>query len=213
MTLEFGDVDFSEYNALVFPVDTLVTPIMSYDKVEIAGRNGELYFSNDRYKNVPLEYTVIIMNDFDNVYDELRAKIADQVGYQKLVDSTRQGEYRLGYLNKDINPVTINNRKHGKFLLSLSAKPQRFLEIGDEWVSIADVSSITITNPTMYTAHPVLRIYGAGTVSCGGGIVTVSANSYGYIDVDCETMNADYDGVNANEYVSFDKKGNSNCSR
>jgi phage-related protein len=55
----------------------------------------------------------------------------------------------------------------GRITISFDCKPQRFLKSGDETITIEE--GITLRNPTIYKANPIITVYGTVT----GGIAEV----------------------------------------
>ena len=60
-----------------------------------------------------------------------------------------------------------------------------------------------LVNSTLFSARPLIRVYGYGTVTVGDMTVTVAQSSYAYIDIDSEMMDCYHEDDNANGYVSF----------
>jgi phage-related protein len=71
--------------------------------------------------------------------------------------------------------------------IKFNCKPQTFLRSGDQKLTFTGTG--TIFNPTMFTAKPLLRIFGKGTVDIGDESITVLSND-SYTDVDCESEEA-----------------------
>lgn len=69
-------------------------------------------------------------------------------------------------------------------------------------VSVTVTDAMTIENPTLFDAKPLLRVYGAGTLTLGGQTITISTADV-YTDIDCEMMDCFKDTVSKNGNVSF----------
>ena len=80
-----------------------------------------------------------------------------------------------------------------------NVKPQRFLSSGDTVITFT--ANDWITNPTLFDAKPLLRIYGTGGVRIGDNTISLSANDE-YTDVDCDIMYAYKGSTSKNQYVS-----------
>ena len=73
-------------------------------------------------------------------------------------------------------------------------------DVGQVTVTVTD--AMTIENPTLFDAKPLLRVYGAGTLTLGGQTITISTADV-YTDIDCEMMDCFKDTVSKNGNVSF----------
>ena len=73
-------------------------------------------------------------------------------------------------------------------------------DVGQVTVTVTD--AMTIENPTLFDAKPLLRVYGAGTLTLGGQTITISTADV-YTDIDCELMDCFKDTVSKNGNVSF----------
>ena len=79
--------------------------------------------------------------------------------------------------------------------LTFDCMPQRWLLSGDAQQTFT--SNGTIYNPTLYTAKPLIRAYGTGSMTINGTTVQItSANQY--TDIDCELMDAFKGSTNCN---------------
>lgn len=199
--LQIGNIDFEDYMAYVVPSNIFSRPKRDVEVVTVPGRNGDLVYDNKRYNNQSITYNVIIMDDFADNFDNLSNDVMALVGYQRIYDTAHPNEYRIGYVEEDLNPITLPYFKTGKCELIMNCKPQRYLLSGETEVEYTGDG--TITNPTNFDANPVIRVYGYGTLGIGATSIIVSQNSFPYIDIDSETQDAEYQGANANEYVQF----------
>ena len=73
-------------------------------------------------------------------------------------------------------------------------------DVGQVTVTVTD--AMTIENPTLFDAKPLLRVYGAGTLTLGGQTITISTADV-YTDIDCEMMDCFKYTVSKNGNVSF----------
>lgn len=198
MNLNVGDINFADYDCYVFPSGTFAASARQYDKVSVPGRSGDLLIDKKVYPNRQITYTVIFMKNFMQNFFMLRDALTSQVGYQRIVDSINPEYYRMGYLEEDIIPTTNVMHTSGKAQLTFSVKPQRYLFEGDE-----EVTATSIYNATNNESFPIICVSGYGTIGVGEYHVEILENSFGRIEIDCETMNAIGDGADANSYISF----------
>ena len=129
----------------------------------------------------------------------LREYLCSVKGYARLEDSYHPDEFRLASF---ADGITVDTSGHynvqGRFDISFNCKPQRFLKSGEDEVIYTEDG--TITNPTSFTAKPLIRIYGAGTVGIGDVDVTFDGST-AYVDLDCEMQDAYYWPTNKNSSI------------
>lgn len=106
------------------------TPEKDVTTFEVPGRSGDLIVDYGSYKNVELTVEIAIdgaavNSDFITLYDALRAAIMVQSGYQRLEDSLYPNEYRMARAVSV--EVGKNDTKNGTAIITLDAKPQRYL--------------------------------------------------------------------------------------
>ena len=76
------------------------------------------------------------------------------------------------------------------------------MKSGEETVEFSAAG--IILNRTNFPSKPFIKVYGTGTGSVGVGSETISiTNLNGYMDIDCEIMDAYKGAVNCNKDVSF----------
>lgn len=196
----FDDIQSNDFDVWISGVGTYDAPVRDMETITVPGRSGDLLIDNNRLNNIDITYPCYIGRQFDSRFDLFKAAMLSKVNYYVLRDTYHPDEYRLAYYLGGITPQTGAYNKSGSFDIVFHCKPQRYLNSGADAVTFT--ADGTITNPTRYTAKPLLRIYGDGIVTVGGYSVTVSSNSYEYIDVDCDTMDAYYGNSNANSYIT-----------
>lgn len=184
---KFGGTDSRLYDVEVFGKQTYNATGRAYNVQTIPGRSGDMLVDEKRFPNVNHSYGCIIHENFNNNLLGIRSALLSKRGYQRLEDSIHTDEFYLAYFAEDFVPRIDERRTMGKFTLTFVRKPQRFLKAGETVVSLT--RSGTITNPTLFESKPLLRIYGEGVVGIGDNAVTV-ISSDGYVDVDCEIMEA-----------------------
>lgn len=181
---------------------TFNAPGRDFETVSVPGRNGDLTLDNGRYKNVQVTYPAFISSDFSARIEAFRSWICSKTGYKRLEDTYHPDEYRLGIYQGGLSVKTAPRNIAGSFDITFNCKPQRYLKSGEHAVSFT--ASGEIYNPTEYTALPLLRVYGTGSFTIGG--ITIEVNSTttaGYIDIDCELMDAYKGTTNCNGYITL----------
>lgn len=167
--------------------DTWRKPSPDLERTSVPGRNGDLIASNRRYNNVDIKYKVGILHDFDQNYTGFANFLLSDPGYHRLEDSYHPDVYRMAVFESDFAPDMAALNQQGQFTITFNCKPQTFLKSGDQILTFTEES--TIFNPTPFTAKPLLRVYGTGTVEIGDEILTVTSTD-SYTDVDCESEEA-----------------------
>lgn len=132
--------------------------------IEIPGRSGAFALDKKRFKNITVQYNsgTFAENqpEFARKISDLRNFLASRDGYVKIEDDYNPEEYRMGVFSRglEFDPVCYNMAS--EFPIEFNCKPQRFLKIGDLPVSVA--SGDTITNPTLFDAHPLIKFNSNG---------------------------------------------------
>lgn len=189
----------TRYNTFVAKVNHMDAPERDYSEIEVPGRNGTLITDNGRYKNIEQNYECYIRDNVDTNAMALRNWLLSYTGYQRIEDTFHPGEYRLGIVRGAFS-MDVSDRKRGAVTVAFNCKPQIFLKSGEEEKTFT--ASGSIFNPTSCVAKPLLRIYGAGTITVNGKRVTFTGNT-SYVDVDCDLQDAYYISQNMNSYITL----------
>ena len=201
--LTFNGRSTHEFGIFISGESTYSAPERNVVSQEVAGRNGSLLFDMGNFKNISVKYPSYIVEDLPSRIRDFLNFAGSQIGYQRLEDTYHPYEFRMARFktNLSIDTAGYMNRS-GKFTLDFDCKPQRFLKSGEDAVEFSDDG--IILNRTNFPSKPLLRVYGTGTGSVGVGSETISiTNLDGYMDIDCEIMDAYKGAVNCNSYVSF----------
>ena len=175
-------------------------PERSIDTIVVPGRNGTLTIDNGRFENVAVEYICFIRQDFEKNIVSARNHYTSRIGYKRLEDTAHPDEYRMARYVAGLEVTPSQMRKQGYFTLTFDAMPQRFLKSGERQIEFT--RNGTIINTTQFDAKPLIRVYGNGTVGIGSETITV-ANNPGFIDIDCEMMDAYYNATNCNDRITL----------
>lgn len=179
------------------------SPERDTESIEIPGRSGDLTIDNGRWKNQKGTYKCGVGVDFQDNYEEFRAFFASLIGYQRLEDSWHPNEYRMARPAGGITADLFKNGLTGEFEVPLDAMPQRFLKSGETAISLSS-GTRTVTNPTLYAAHPLMTVSGSGTIRIGSDSIIVASYS-GVMVIDFEIGDAysQTGNVNCNQYVTL----------
>lgn len=199
--INFDNTDLRNYGLYISGSNVFNAPERAYDVITIPGRNGALLGSERRLDNIEVSYPAFIYSDLKNNIAGLRSFLLSRVGYKRLIDTYHPSEYRLGYYAGGLDAEMTAKLDAGQFDLTFNCKPQRFLLSGDTPVTLT--ASGTVTNPTLFDAQPLIRVYGTGSITVNGVTITIS-EADGYTDIDCELMEAYKGSVLKNYAISLD---------
>ena len=194
-------VDSRSLGVYISGSGTYNSPAMAYNAIPVPGRSGDLLGLERRMENVELTYPAFVAGgNFGAKMEALRAFLLSRNGYTRLVDSYHPGEYRMAFfpgpLQADVTPVL----DAGAFDLTFVCKPQRWLLSGETITTLTANGSIT--NPTRFASRPLLRVYGSGRLIVGSVAVDISTTDPS-IYIDCDIMDAYYNGANRNANISL----------
>lgn len=198
-TFTFNGQTAESFGLKVSGGGTYGSPARSQEAIEIPGRNGDLLIDGGRWDNIEISYPVYCIG-----LPEKREAIANWLtapGYHRLYDDWNPDTFRLAFFTGAITWETFLAR-HGEASLTFSAKPQRFLFSGERPLTF-EAAGI-LTNPTYYTARPLIRAYGTGSFTVNGTTVTITAADE-YTDIDCELMDCYKGTTNRNESVELEE--------
>lgn len=160
-----------------------VSPERDRKMISIPGRSGDLIIDNERFDNIKVKYPCFIKGNFRQNYNALKEYVFSDTDYVKLTDTYDKESYRMAIVESISEPKTINDS--GEFEIKFNCKPQRYLNTGAKTVTFTEEG--VITNPTLFTSKPLLRVYGTGTLTVGDKTVEITkVSSYVYIDCDLE---------------------------
>lgn len=125
-----------DYGVYIGGQNTYNAPERDVTKVSIPGRNGDLIQDNGRFLNVQVPYTIVVMDEFRDKTDAIKAWLLSKTGYCKLADTYHPGTYRLARVTGGIDFETSAFNATGKTQVIFDCKPERFLDSGDEIINV-----------------------------------------------------------------------------
>lgn len=157
------------------------------EMIEIPGRDGAFSLDHGRFKNITVSYDsgtfADNQTDFAENISDLRNFLASKRGYVRIEDDYNPEEYRMGVFSRglEFDPVCYNMAS--EFPIEFNCKPQRFLKSGETPISVT--SGQTLTNPTLFDSHPLIKFNanGNGTLNIGDDIITVLNAEVGYAEL------------------------------
>jgi len=194
-------VDSRSMGVYISGTGTFNSPARTLDFRVIPGRNGALVGLERRLENVELTYPAFICRNFDANLGALRAFLLSRTGYVRLTDSYHPEEYRMAIFSGPLEVAPTPIMDAGQFDLTFHCKPQRFLLDGETPVEFT--AGGTITNPTLFDAQPLIRVFGAGRLGIGSALITIADSGSEYTDIDCDAMDCFYGVAPRNSYVTF----------
>lgn len=182
--LTFDGENSKDYGIYITGTGVYNAPERDVEMIAIPGRNGNFAHDNGRFANVEVTYHCGLFGpsqeDFAEAISDFRNMLLSRRGYVRLTDDYNADEYRMAIYKAGLE-VTADAVRAGEFDLVFDCKPQRFLTSGETAVSVA--SGDTLTNPTLFDAHPLLSFEGLGDINIGDNSITVNDVPLGWIDI------------------------------
>ena len=197
----FGNVNSNDYGIWLFDLNTDVTPESLAQEINIPGRNGALLMENYYFQNVEHRYMGVIYEDASVRMEHFRSAMLASTGYLRLEDSIHPEEFYIARYMGGLEPKLSHDRKMVKFAIEFSRKPQRYLKMGEKEFTITNNG--TLKNPSPFDSQPLITVGGYGTLSINGVTVTIENYGKSFITIDSELMDCYSDGLNMNQYVTF----------
>lgn len=180
---------------------SFVSPVRDREMISVPGRSGDLIFDNGRFENVTVTYPCFIKENFRQNFNALKESLFSDTDYVKLTDTYDKDHFRQGVVVSISEPELGKNMDSGSFDISFNCKPQRFLNSGAKTYTFTEAG--TMTNPTMFTSNPLIRVYGTGTLTVGDRTVEITkVSSYVFIDCDLEECYKGATNCNGNVRVT-----------
>ena len=183
----FDGVNSLDYNIGITGSAVYNAPTRNVEMISIPGRDGEYALDHGRFNNIEITYPSGMgdndQTNFATRISDLRNQLASRVGYKRLEDEYNPDEYRMAIYKSGLEVSPVQYSRAGQFDIIFDCKPQRFLKSGETAVSKANNS--TITNPTLFDAHPLLKFNssGNGTITINGQTIELLNAPYGIVEV------------------------------
>lgn len=207
--MAINSITFNGQNSLVYGLyvsgnQTFNSAEKDYSKVSVPGRSGDLLVFNNRYKNVNLNYDAILIENYEENAERVRAWLLSADGYCRLEDTYHPNEFRMASFS---GPIDFDSKmlEAGETTLTFDCKPQRWLKSGEQKILLTPDNNRPIINPTLFEAKPLLRVYGIGQLQVGTGVININTSGTEYIDIDCDIMDCYEGSINRNRNVTISK--------
>lgn len=141
-------------------------PAREYQVSQPPGRLGDIIQDNRHFPNVEISYHVMIPDNFDAVYRQLRGALLGATGYARLEDSWNTEEFYQAYVSAPLQPTVSANRRQGMLEITFSRRPERWLKSGETVTPATSTANIYYGNiPTKYTFFPKITLQCKNTMS------------------------------------------------
>lgn len=198
----FGGKNCREFGVICSGSGTYGAPERDVESVEVPGRSGTLLLDRGRWKNISVTYPCFIPRNLGDNMAGLRAWLLSRRGYQRLEDGYDPAHYRLAQFCAALSPEVAAGGRAASFDVTFDCKPQRYLVSGE--MTVRPTNGGVLTNPTLFDALPLITVTGsgAGTLTVGDVVVTISAMPEEVLVLDCETQDARGATANRNSVIS-----------
>ena len=181
----FGGASTSDYGLVVEGPGNYSAPTRAVEVINIPGRDGAFVLDKGYYENVPAEFNVVAkgatQSDFKDIISAFRNAIVSQRGYVRLEELYQLGEYRMARYAGGLDEDPTFHGNGAIFKVKFDCKPQRYLTDGETAVSVEDGD--TLTNPTLFEAHPLLEVEGYGNINVNGRNISIANDGIGDVVV------------------------------
>lgn len=168
-TFTFNGTSSADLGVLINENATFNAPERAGEMISIPGRNGAFWLDQGRFENIEVTYHCAIgegsKSDFVEAMSDLREWLCSPIGYCRLEDDYNPNEFRMAVYKSGLEadePFVTG----AEFDIVFDCKPQRFLKSGETAISVT--SGDTVTNPTPFSAGPLLEVEGYGNISFNG---------------------------------------------
>lgn len=207
--LSFAGKDLRTFNAIVVHRQILNAPARSYTRINIPGKNGVRYVDEGTFGNVAQSYTLIITEDFRENYDALKNYLFSVGNYARLEEEIHGegSDYYMMARVTGLTPRASDDMSMGYAIVTFDRLPQKFLVSGETFAALT--SGDNVKNETLYTAKPIIRVSGHGTIIISPTTnpdaaiyyARIDESTYPYIDIDSEIDDCYCGNANCNSLV------------
>lgn len=186
--IKFAGIRSDEMHLIVEHYPSRTFPEVSYEVIEVPGRDGDIVIPNGNFKNYRQTYSVFIdsYDPDDPRYQLISRNIAEWLlgnpGYQRLEDSYDPEFYRLAYYSGGSEFSNFFNT-YGRGSIEFTCAPRRFYKIGERKINVT--SSTVLKSPSMFLSDPIYEISGS-SITVNGNTMTFGSSGV-IIDVEKHT--------------------------
>lgn len=198
--LTYAGKSFNEFSTFYDGSLTFSKPSKDVEFFSVAGRNGDLSISNNRFANIEITIPCFIRDNFRVNYNALIDFLSGVEGYQKLEFSEQHDTFRLAQFVSSVEPTTGAFLRYGSFELVFNCKPQTFLKEGE--LEITVTNGMVLRNPTTKIAKPLIMVKGTGNIAINENAISLSTNT-GTTYIDCDIQDVYEGNINRNGNVTI----------
>lgn len=200
----FNGIDSRDYGIWIIQKNAYNTPKRNVNFISVPGRDSDIIIDNGNYENVDISYKVRILaseisknvnSNMEYALDDIKDFLFPIIGnYYKLEDSYNPDYYRMACFTGGMEFSSIS--KSAEFIdteINFNCKPYRYSQEGENTISITGSDAVTITNPELYPALPLIQI-NKGSSDDARVVINGSAydfdfsnTSIAYIKIDSDT--------------------------
>ena len=170
-----------------------------YEIIQVPGRNSDIIIDNNCFDNVDRNYEIAIGQeggDFTLFASRMADWLSSGSGYCRLEDTYEPDYYKMAVMSDPGEVINILQQA-GRTTVTFNRRPERFLKMGERFVDVRNGS--ILTNPTKYTAKPIIEVSGKGSGSITVGRRTIEIkNITNTITIDSELQDVYSNGINQN---------------
>lgn len=201
--IQWNGVKSDEFNIIVEHHPYFPIPERKIEVISVPGRNGDVIIPEQAWTNVEQHYDLAMYGLNELLPQTVRGVmewLMKPTGYARLEDSYNPDTFRYAYFK---GGAEIENRFNilGRATVTFVCKPQRWLRDGERVYTA--FSGMSLTNPTVYPAKPLIAVKGAGAAVLTVGNSQIEISEIGTeIDLDCDYEEAYYDTTNKNSLIT-----------
>lgn len=186
----FGDHSTHDFSMHIEKFPALKGATRKRTTISVAGRNGDLHYTEDAYTNFQQQYSCYFhgARPAPEMTHAIRSWLQRSGEYLRLEDSYDPDHFHIATY---IGPLDVENHlnKYGRCTVTFDCAPQAFLKSGEHPKSFATAGKLL--NPTDFTALPMITVYGAGAGAVTIGSFTVEIKAItDHIILDCDLQHA-----------------------
>lgn len=128
----YDGVDLERFGVVPTAINVNEAPVRNFTVKSVPGRNGDIVIDEGNFKNIDITYSCYVNGNFSNNFGALKTFLLSKKGYCRLEDTYEPDYFREGYYSASIEPEMAVGYDAGKFNLTFTCKPQRFLRSGEQ---------------------------------------------------------------------------------
>ena len=155
----FNEISSRSFRLVIESKNILGSPEPDLQEYQVPGRDGSVFISNKRRKNVEVSYDTFLrvshMEDLQPYVTGIKGwLLADPGAYFRLEDDYDLAHYRMATY---LSGIEFDNawRWAARQTLTFSCLPYRYLKTGEQPVA-AESGTVSVYNPTAFEALPKL---------------------------------------------------------